>query len=41
MNATGSLLLFGLAMNMLGITNLKLMNYIPAMFLPILFCQFM
>ena len=41
MNTVGSLLLFGLALNILGVTNLKLMNYIPAMFLPILFCLFM
>ena len=41
MNTVGSLLLFGLSLNILGVTNLKLMNYIPAMFLPIIFCLFM
>ena len=41
MNTVGSLLLFGLALNLLNVTKLKLMNYIPAMFLPIIFCLFM
>ena len=41
MNTVGSLLLFGLSLNLLGVTKLKLMNYIPAMFLPILFCLFL
>lgn len=38
MNTVGSLLLLGLSLDLLGITHLKLMNYIPAMFLPILLC---
>lgn len=41
MNTVGSLLLFGLSLNILGVTNLKLMNFLPAMFLPIIFCLFM
>ena len=41
MNTVGSLLLFGLSLNLLGVTKLKLMNYIPAMFLPVLFCLFL
>lgn len=41
MNTVGSLLLFGLSLNILGVTKLKLMNYIPAMFLPIILCLFM
>ena len=38
MNTVGSLLLLGLSLDLLGIVHLKLMNYIPAMFLPILLC---
>ncbi len=41
MNTVGSLLLFGLALNLLEVTRLKLMNYLPAMFLPILLCRFL
>lgn len=41
MTCVGSLLIIGLALNMLGVTNLKLMNYVPAIFMPILLCLFM
>lgn len=41
MTAVGSLLIVGIALNMLGITKLKLMDYIPAIFFPILLCLFM
>ena len=41
MNTGGSLLLLGLSLDLLGIAHLKLMNYIPAMFLPILLCLFL
>ena len=41
MNTVGSLLLLGLSLDLLGIKRLKLMNYLPAMFLPILFCLFL
>ena len=41
MTAVGSLLIIGLAFNMLGLTKLKIMNYLPAIFLPILFCLLM
>ena len=41
MNTVGSLLLLGLSRDLLGIQRLKLMNYIPAMFLPILLCLFL
>lgn len=37
-SATGSLLIVGISLNMLGLTKLKLMNYVPAVFLPLLFC---
>lgn len=36
--AVGSIFIIGLALNMMGVTKLKLMNYIPAIFLPILLC---
>ncbi len=35
MTCVGSLLIVGLAFNMLKITNLKVMNYVPAIFVPI------
>ena len=38
--AVGSLLIIGLALNLLGATKLKIMNYIPAVFMPIVFCLF-
>ena len=37
----GSLLILGISGNLLGLTKLRLLNMIPAMFLPILLCQFM
>ncbi len=41
MTAVGSLLIIGLALNMLGITKLKIMNYMPAVFVPIVILLFM
>ena len=41
MTCVGSLLIVGLALNMLKLTNLKIMNYAPAVFFPILFEYFM
>ena len=41
MNTVGSLLLFALSLDMLGILKLKLMNYVPAMFVPIVLCLFL
>lgn len=41
MTAVGSLLIIGLAFNVLGVTKLKIMNYLPAIFLPVLLCLFM
>lgn len=38
MTAVGSLLIIGIGFNVLGVTKLKLMNYVPAIFLPILLC---
>ena len=36
-SAVGSLTLLGLGMNMLGITKLKVANFLPAMFIPIVY----
>ncbi|MBO5756484.1 MAG: DUF554 domain-containing protein [Clostridia bacterium] len=35
MSCVGSVLIVGLGLNVMGITNLKIMNYLPAVFLPI------
>lgn len=41
MTAAGSVIIIGLALNMLGLTKIKVANYLPAIFLPILICFFM
>ncbi|MDD2955525.1 MAG: DUF554 domain-containing protein [Oscillospiraceae bacterium] len=41
MTCVGSLLIIGTGLNLLGITKLKLLNFLPAMFLPLLFCLFL
>ena len=41
MTCVGSVIILGLALNMLGITKLKIMNYVPAIFIPIVLCNFM
>lgn len=41
MTCVGSLIIIAMSLNILGITKIKLMNYIPAMFLPIVVCMFM
>lgn len=41
MTCVGSVLIVALALNLLGITKIKLMNLLPAIFLPILLCLFM
>lgn len=41
MTCVGSVILIGLGLNMLGITKIRVMNLVPAMFLPILLCLFM
>ena len=38
MTCVGSLLIVALSFNMLGITKIKVMNLVPAIFLPILLC---
>ena len=41
MTCVGSVLILALALNLLGVTKIKLMNYVPAIFLPILLCRFL
>lgn len=38
MNCVGNVIIIGLAMNMLGISKFKVMNLVPAIFLPIVLC---
>lgn len=38
MSCVGYIIIIGLGLNMLGVTKLKIMNFVPAIFLPILFC---
>ena len=39
MTCVGNLIIIGTGLNLLGITRLKLMNFLPAMFLPMILCQ--
>ena len=41
MNCVGSLLLLALGLNLIGVTKFRVMNYVPAIFIPILLCTFM
>ncbi len=41
MTCVGSLIIIAMGLNLLEVTELKLMNFIPAMFLPIILCLFM
>lgn len=41
MTCVGSVLIVGLALNLLSVTKIKLMNFIPSIFVPILLCMFM
>ncbi len=41
MSVIGSLLIIAISLNMLGLTKIKVMNLLPAVFLPIIFCLFM
>ena len=41
MKAVGSLLILAMSFNMLGLTKLKVMNAVPAVFLPMLLCRFL
>lgn len=40
MSVIGSLLIIALALNMLGLTKIKVMNYLPSMLLPLIVCAF-
>ena len=40
MSVIGSLLIIALALNMLEITKIKVMNFVPAIFLPLILCLF-
>lgn len=40
MTCVGSLLIVAISLNMLGVTKIKVVNFIPACFLPLVFCLF-
>lgn len=40
MSCAGYVIIIALALNMLGITKFKVMNFVPSIFLPILICRF-
>lgn len=40
MTCVGSVIIIGLALNMIGITKLRVMNYVPSIFIPIVLCLF-
>ena len=40
-SVTGSLLIIGIGLNVLGLTKLRIMNMTPALLLPVLLCKFM
>lgn len=41
MTCVGNVIIIGLGLNMIGATKLRVMNFVPAVFLPILLCHFM
>ena len=41
MSCVGSLLIVALSLNMLGMTRIRVMNLVPACFMPVLLCRFM
>lgn len=41
MTCTGSLLFIALGLNMLGLTKIKVANYLPALFMPVVLCLFL
>lgn len=41
MTCAGSVIIIALALNMLGITKMKVMNFVPAIFIPIVLCLFL
>ena len=38
---TGSLLIIGIGLNILGLTKLRILNMMPAVLFPILLCRFL
>ena len=40
-SGTGSLMIIGIGLNVLGLTKIRILNMTPALLLPILLCQFM
>lgn len=41
MTCVGSVIIIGLGLNLMGATKLRVMNFVPAVFLPIILCYFM
>lgn len=41
LTAVGSLLIFALGLNLVGLSKFKIMNYLPAIFIPLILCNFM
>ena len=41
LTAVGSLLIIAIGLNMLGLTKIKVVNLLPAVFIPVILCQFM
>lgn len=41
MSVIGSLLIVAISLNMMGLTKIKVMNFVPAIFMPLLLCLFM
>jgi len=40
MTCAGSVLIFALGLNLVGLTKIKVLDYLPAVFMPILLCRF-
>ena len=40
-SVTGSLMIIGITLNVLGVTKLRILNMTPALLLPVLLCKFM
>ena len=41
MTASGSLIIFAIGLNMIGVTKIKVANLLPAIFMPLILCLFM
>ena len=40
-SSVGSLLILAISLNMLGVTKIRVLNLVPAMFFPLLLCKFL